>query len=354
MNILIVGAGAIGCLVGGKLAAHGQTVTLAGRPRFAEAVQARGLIMQELSATETVHQVRAVASLAAAYAGADNAYDLAVLTVKSYDTAAALTELAAAAKTAGVALPSVVSLQNGVGNEETIGDVLGAQRVIAGTITTPVTVVETGVIRIDKPDHRIGLSSWVADSNQPLLIELTQALEASGFGVRCYPHAQGMKWTKLLMNMMANAACAILDEAPAVVFADPALVDMEIAAWREALAVMRQAGIRPVNLGKYPFRVLAPLIRLAPNGLLRPLLRSQVAGARGGKMPSLHIDLHSGKGRSEVDWLNGAVVRLGKQVGLATPVNRALTEIVLALTADPEMRVGWRGDHRRLVAASAY
>ena len=153
------------------------------------------------------------------------------------------------------------------------------------------------------------------------------------------------------MNMMANATCAILDEEPATVFADPALVDLELAAWREAFAVMRGDGIQPVNLGKYPFRWLAPLIRTLPNGLLRPLLRSQVAGARGGKLPSLHIDLNSGKGRSEVGWLNGAVAQKGAEIGVATPVNRLLTRTLLGLVEGSEARDRWRHNHSLLLGA---
>jgi 2-dehydropantoate 2-reductase len=57
-----------------------------------------------------------------------------------------------------------------------------------------------------------------------------------------------------------------------------------------------------------------------------------IGGGRGSKMPSFHIDLYSGRGKSEVDWLNGAVVRYGEKVGVPTPVNKLLTETLLALT----------------------
>ncbi len=105
-------------------------------------------------------------------------------------------------------------------------------------------------------------------------------------------------------------------------------MDLEIEAWREALAVMAAAGIPALNMDKYPFAMLAPLIRYAPKALIRPILRSQIGGARGGKMPSLHIDLHGNKGRSEVGWLNGAVVRKGRKSGVATPVNGVLTDVL--------------------------
>jgi 2-dehydropantoate 2-reductase len=87
----------------------------------------------------------------------------------------------------------------------------------------------------------------------------------------------------------------------------------------------------------------------APKALIRPVLRSQIGGARGGKLPSLHIDLHSGKGRSEVGWLNGAVVRKGQEVGVKTPVNRALTEVLSALVANPAELGAWHSNHARLV-----
>jgi 2-dehydropantoate 2-reductase len=69
-----------------------------------------------------------------------------------------------------------------------------------------------------------------------------------------------------------------------------------------------------------------------PLWLSKPLLGRAAGGGRGDKMPSFHIDLHSGRGKSEVDFLHGAVVRAGEKTGVPTPVNRLLTETLLALT----------------------
>jgi 2-dehydropantoate 2-reductase len=114
---------------------------------------------------------------------------------------------------------------------------------------------------------------------------------------------------------------------------------------------MRAAQIAPVDLERYPFGKLAPLIRYAPLVLIRPILRKQIGGARGGKLPSLHIDLYNNKGKSEVRWLNGAVAKKGKAVGVATPVNSVLTETLLRLVEYPEERSNWHGTHDRLWAA---
>lgn len=346
MRILVIGAGAIGCLVGGKLALAGEQVTLVGRPKFAAAVAEQGLRLLVGSATQIVGSVAAVGSMGEAFAEQGD-YDLAILTVKSYDTAAALDELTAAAPGER---PPVLSLQNGVGNEEAIATALGAMNTLAGTLTTPVSVSAPSTIRIDRESYTMGLSAW-SSSTPATLLETTQsALTRAGFKTKLYPHAQGMKWTKLLMNMMGNATSAILDLPPAQLFADSRVVDIEIAAWREALAVMAAAGIPPVNLGSYPFAWLAPLIRTAPTALLRPILRRQVSGARGNKLPSLHIDLHQGKRKSEINWLNGAVVERGKAVGVATPVNTWLAETMTALIGNPELQAEWKENVARLAA----
>jgi len=100
---------------------------------------------------------------------------------------------------------------------------------------------------------------------------------------------------------------------------------------RECLAVMAAQNIEAVDLPGTPVRALAFAIGL-PLWLSRPLLASAAGSGRGGKMPSFHIDLHSGRGKSEVSYLHGAVVRAGERTNAPTPVNKLLTETLLALT----------------------
>jgi 2-dehydropantoate 2-reductase len=350
VKILVIGAGAIGCLVGGKLALAGEEVTLVGRPSFAAAVAENGLRLQMGSDEQTIRSVRALGSMAEAF-GAGEQYELAILTVKSYDTAVALAELTSAAS--AQQRPVILSFQNGVGNEEAIASACGDGQVIAGTLTTPVSVPGPAAIRIDRPSFSMGISPWSPRTSGAVVTVSHNALLQAGFKAKLYPNAQGMKWTKLLMNMMGNATSAILDQPPAQSFADDGVVDVEIAAWREALAVMAAAKIPPVNLGSYPFAWFASLIRIAPNSLLRTILRRQVRGARGDKMPSLQIDLHQGKRKSEIGWLNGAIVERGKAVAIATPVNTMLTNTVSALMGEPQEQAVWKGNIQKLVA-SAY
>lgn len=353
VNILIVGAGAIGCLVGGRLALSNVTVTLVGRDYFVRALQERGgLTIRQGEGQEQIEQIRAVDSVRAAFEGREQDFDAIILTIKSYDTAAALQEIADALETTGHKVPLVLSLQNGVGNEERIAATLDPAHVVAGVITTPVSVPEIAVIRIEKPQFNIGISPWHPAVAQTPFEALWMALQRAGFDVEVYPDPRGLKWTKLLMNMVGNASSAILNLPPADVFGDPQLVNLEIEAWREALAVMRADDIKPVNINSYPFATLAPLIRRLPKAVLRPILKAQVAGARGQKMPSLHIDLAKGKPQNEVQWLNGAVVQRGEQLGVATPVNRAFTDILTRMLQNPEQQTLWDGATVRLVATA--
>lgn len=350
MNILIIGAGAIGTLVGAKLALADHRVTLVGRQRFADAITGRGLHLRDDDGHHRITRTAAVPSIRDAF-GAGESYDYAVMSVKSYDTVSAAGELVQAAPEGR--LPTVVSLQNGVGNEERIGEAIGPAHVIAGTITTPVSTLGPGEVQVEKPDYCLGLSRWHPAVASSAFDAANASLSAAGFSVTLYPNAQEMKWTKLLMNMVGNASCAILDMPPDRLFADPELTNLEIDAWRETLASMKAAGFAPVNLGSYPFSLLAPLIRNVPRPVLRRALRKSVGSARGGKMPSLHMDLESGRSRSEVLWLNGATVRKGREHDVPTPVNRMLTDVLLRVVEDPAERENWRRRPERLLAAAA-
>ncbi|MCY3899245.1 MAG: 2-dehydropantoate 2-reductase [Caldilineaceae bacterium] len=347
LRILIIGAGAIGCFVGGKLASAGHAVKLVGRPGTTAALQSRGLELHAADgAVERIPSVSAVSSLREAF---PDSYDLAILAVKSYDTETVLDELAPAE---ALLPPAILSLQNGVGNEEQIAARFGPQRVLAGTITAPVEVKEPGVVQVTKSTFAVGLADFHGGSADPKSNSLSSSFSSAGLPAKVYDDAYSMKWSKLLMNMIGNATSAILAEPPAVTFADPRIADLEIDALREALRVMAAAGIRPLNVEKYPLRTLAPLLRFGPRPLLRSALHRVVGGARGGKMPSLFLDLESGKRGSEVAWYNGAIVRKGVEVGVETPANCLLTETVQKLAAERGLRAGWRGNYEQLAAAA--
>lgn len=341
LSVLTFGAGTIGTYIGGSLALAGHRLVFLEQPAVAAELRERGLrldlTIDERRMTKEIFVVRpssfaCVSSLAEALK--HGPFDVAIFALKSFDTAAALEGMQPYAEgLSAEKMPPVLCLQNGVDNEPAMAAVLGADKVIYGTVTSSIGRRAAGDIVLEKL-RGMGVAgpeqSWGADGH-PLSERLIAALEGAYLNARLYPRAADMKWSKMLTNLLGNATAAILDMTPAEVFSHPGLYHLEMQMLRETLDVMAAQGIQAVDLPETPVRALALAARL-PAFIARPLLVKAVGGGRGGKMPSFHIDLHSGRGKSEVDYLNGAVVRYAEKYGIPTPVNRALNDTLLAMT----------------------
>ncbi len=334
MRVLVAGAGAVGSWVGGALAAGGADITLVARGAHGAAMAAGGLTLRGEGGARIVHVHPAVVERID-QAAASGPFDLALVAVKSYATAAVAEDLAAARTARHVA-----SIQNGVGNEALLAAALPDAVIIPATLTTPVGVVEPGIVA-GAAKGGVGLGGTAGAER--LLADLAARLAAGGLDARLYPDAVAMKWSKLLLNLLGSATTAILDWPPARVFADRRLFELERRAWLEALAVMRRSGIRPVALPGYPVPSYARLVRHLPPALLFPLAGPRLAGGRGARMPGVAADLRAGRRESEIDVLAGAVVRAGEAAGLPTPVNRALCALVLDLAAGRQARADFAG-----------
>lgn len=320
MRFWFLGAGAIGTYVGGSLAAAGHEVSFSEQPEAAQAILRDGLRITRAGQTQQVRNIRVFTSAAATLQA--GSYDVAVFALKSFDTAAATAELVAT----GLPLPAVLSMQNGVDNEPLIAQALGADKVITGTVTTAVGKPGVGQV-VEEKRRGIGIAT-----DHPLATQVVAAMNQADLNAVAYADGPSMKWSKLLTNLTGNATSAILDLPVSAIFADPELYEVELAVLRECLAVMRGLGLSVVDLPGTPTRALALATRL-PRFIAQPVLTRALGSGRGDKMPSFHIDLHSGRGASEVDYLNGAVVRHGRECGVPAPVNQVLTETLLALTS---------------------
>jgi 2-dehydropantoate 2-reductase len=160
-----------------------------------------------------------------------------------------------------------------------------------------------------------------------------------------------MKWSKLIANLVGNATSAILDLSPGVIYEDKRLYAIERRQLQEALAVMKGLGLKPVALPGADTSMLLRGIAL-PTVVGRPLVARGIAGARGGKSPSLRLHVRQGgTGPTEARWLNGAVVAAAGAAGVATPVNEALLGIVEEVASDPERAAWFKGHPARLVEA---
>ena len=336
MRYLVYGAGAVGGYLGASLALAGLPVTFYDRPEVAESLRQNGLTLERAGQT---HRLQAPA-VATDLAHVHPPPEVVLLAVKAYDCAAA-------AEAVRLALPPdipVVCVLNGIGNEATLGAALGPGRVMAASLTSAIQRLEAGVLRVEKA-RGIGLHA-----GHPLSAALCADFGAAGLKPRLYRDADGMKWSKLLTNLVANATSAILDTSAEEVFRHRGLYRLEVEALRETVRVMRALGLRPVNLPGVPAGLLAAAVFL-PDALTHPILRRAAASGRGEKRPSFAYDI--GRGRSEVGWLNGAVVAHAARLMIAAPANGVLTELLTALVEGRREPASLRGRPELLLAEAA-
>ena len=339
MRIVVMGAGAIGGFVGGKLAASGQDVTFVDRSPFVEAVRANGLRILEPDNTTTV-QVKATTELGEAFDGS-SLVDLVLVCVKTFHTQTVVDDLRPYASRFRL----IASFQNGISNDDVLMQAFGPDKVVAATITHPVAVPELGVARSEKKQGGVGIAPVISQSVESLAAQFNQA----GIVTRTYADYRSMRWSKLLLNIIGNATSAILNMNTVRVFDDRRLVWLEVAQLREAIAVMNKLQVQPVSLPGYPVPLLVLALRLVPTPLLGLVMRPLVVQGRAEKLPSLLIELNRGSYLSEVDEINGAVARAGQAAGVPTPVNGILTATLNLLTHNPTLREAWQGNVERLV-----
>jgi 2-dehydropantoate 2-reductase len=315
MRILIYGAGAVGCYLGWHLASGGNTVTLLGREPIVDAIRKNGLFLQTHQGGRRLDTLNALSDPNLALS---QEYDWIAFTMKAYATVSAIYEL----QTYLPDPPPIVCFQNGVGNEESLRSAFGADRVVAATMTTPVSMPQPGVVMEERP-RGIAIALDVPPASM-----VEAAFQTTKLVVRRVDNTPVLKWSKLLLNMLGNATSAILDMLPGEIFKSPSLFKVEWDALKEAVTMMRLQGLEPVNLPGVPARLLAHASDWIHPAVLRPLLQRQIASGRGHKAPSLLAALRAGAHQTEVAWLNGAVVQAADRLKRLAPVNHALALIV--------------------------
>lgn len=313
LNFLCFGMGAIGTYIGGSLAAAGYQVTFIERPESILQIKEKGLRIQTRDKLLQVPQVNLYSSLAEALD--KGSYDVALLAVKSFDTQSVVNNITPFVST----FPTILCLQNGVENEPLLESVLGPERVIGASIATAVGKKGLGDVTVEKM-RGLGI-----ENRPPLSARIIEQFNFAGLNARSYPKRADLKWSKMLSNLLGNATSAILNWTPAQIFSDRGIYEIEVRQIRETLKVMKKMNIGLVNLPGTPIALLINLMDKFPSSISQPISSQAMGKGRGKKMPSFHIDLYAGQIRSEVSFLNGAVVRAGMKLGVATPVNQVLT-----------------------------
>ncbi|WP_330185848.1 2-dehydropantoate 2-reductase [Nocardia sp. NBC_01503] len=321
---MVLGAGSIGSYVGGKLAAAGADVTFVGRPRLLDEIAADGIRLTDLDGADQRVDSKLFRTATDPAAAADA--DLVLITVKSAATESAARELSGLVKPGTV----VISLQNGIGNDAVIRDVLPGCVVLAGMVMFNVVHRENGRF------HR-GTTGGVALADDPALNRFAPVLRKSGLGVKRHADLLPVQWAKLLLNLN-NPINALSGRPLREELGTRDYRRCLALTQREALAAMTRARIRPARLTPLPPEAMARLLTV-PDGVFRRVA-GRVLAIDPMARSSMADDLAAGR-KTEIAWLCGEIVNLGAMVGLPTPVNARLVELITA--AENGDRRTWSG-----------
>jgi 2-dehydropantoate 2-reductase len=301
MRIAVMGAGAVGCYYGGMLARAGHAVTLVGRPQHVEAVRRDGLFMDTQS-----FQAR-VPVAASTDAGAVRDAELVLVCVKSPDTTRAAAEIAAHLPPRAL----VLSLQNGVDNAERLQAVL-RQEVCPAVVYVATEMAGPGHV---KHHGRGELVIAPTASGHDLVALFARA----GVPVQISDNVIGALWLKLILNCAYNALSALSQLPYGRLVQGEGIEAVMRDVVEECLRVARAAGVT------------------VPGDVREAVQR--IARTMPGQLSSTAQDLARGK-RSEIDHLNGYVVRKGEALGVTTPANRVLHALVRLLEDRPASAAG--------------
>ncbi|MCR9144581.1 MAG: 2-dehydropantoate 2-reductase [bacterium] len=340
----IFGAGSIGCYLGANLAAAGVPVVLLGRAALGEEIREHGLRVTDLTGRDfrvaSPDSPDEVAAKAFRYstdpADLKNC-DVILITTKSSDTEEAARTLA------DIGLKDeaiVISFQNGVGNARIVRETLntkgaGAPRVLAG-------MVPYNVVRNPQAHFHCGTTGKLMFADAPVgqaadeacarrLAEIAKTLSKAGLAAETHPDLQGVLWGKLIFNLN-NAVNALAGVPLREELSQRAYRKIVAASIREALSVMKAAGVRPRAAGRMIpgiapvilglpdflfFRVAAPMVKIDPEA------RS-----------SMWEDLNRGR-KTEIDFITGEIVRLAEEHGIPqrAPIARATVALIKAAEA---------------------
>lgn len=295
MRIAVIGSGAMGGSWGARLREGGADVTLLDLdPNLVEAVNTRGLVLETVDGERTVH-LPATSDPASV-----GVVDVIIIFVKTMHTAA----VARTAKTMLGPSTLVLTLQNGLGNAETIAKEVGISRVLAGVTYDSAVVLGTGHVRLTNA----GATHIGRLDGGPVPAAVLDAISAAGIDVTKADDVASLIWGKVLVNAVFNATCAVTGLRSGEIGAYPPAREFATLVAQETTAVASALGVA------MPYT--DPVARVM-----------EVAAGAGDAKASMLQDIEAGR-RTEVDQINGAIVAAGERAGVPTPFNRALTLLV--------------------------
>ncbi len=303
MKIGVLGAGALGCAIGGVLTEAGHEVWLINRnAAHVEAMTQRGLMLRTDGVDRTV-RVRAVTS-AVGVDSASRPADLLIVLVKSFHTEDAMRS---AVSLVGPQT-TVLSLQNGLGHEDVLAEMVGRDKLLAGKTYVGGTQLAPGHV-IAGTRQKLTMIGELDGAVSARAKAIAAVFNAAGLDTTVSDNILGTIWDKLLVNVATGALSGITRLPYGELYQVPELEACAVAAVTEAMAVARACGVR--------LSITNPVDAWHMAG----------AGLPFEFKPSMLQSLEKGS-ITEIDYINGAVVQQGARHGIPTPVNQTLVAAI--------------------------
>ena len=315
-RIAVLGAGSVGCFIGGAWAAAGLPVTFIGRPNIARDIAANGLTVSDYSGwQERLDEVDYRIDPAAL---AET--DIIALTVKSGATAEAAREIAEHGREGAL----VISFQNGISNVDVLRDALGDRfEIVRGMV--PYNCAYLGEGRF----HKGVAGAPLYAENRPKTRELADRIGGGPAALDLSDDMLGIAWGKLLINLN-NAVNALSGRTLIEELRQRDYRRVFAAAMREGLNILNRADIRPAKIGAVGPRLM-PAVIGSPDWLFnRVFIKRWRIDAKA--RSSMSDDLKQGR-KTEVDYINGELVALAERIGAEAPVNRKIVGLIRAAEA---------------------
>jgi len=302
-----MGAGAMGSVFGAFLAEAGHRVHLVGRAGHMAAVREQGLSVGGIWGEHLTRDVSAYTSVSQV---PPEPFDLVLITTKAYDTERAAGEVKPLLSPATL----VVSIQNGLGNYEAISAQVGAERTLISRVIFGVDVVREGRAEVTVHGGDCMLGNPAGAVPTPRIEEIARTFTEAGIKAQATDQIIGYVWGKLLYNCCLNPLSAILGVTYGHLLRTQETRALMVGVVQESFAVAERHRV--------------PLLWAGPEDYRR-LLFEELIPTTASHYASMYADLRRGK-RTEIDALNGAVARLGREVGTPSPTNEFLTSLVKA------------------------
>lgn len=305
-RILVAGAGALGSVFGGFLAAAGYDVTLLGRAPHVDAIEAAGLALDGLWGARHVTGVR----VATDARGLTPAFDAILLSVKAFDTVAMLASTAALLAPGGC----VLSLQNGLGNLEHVLAAVGPARAVGARVIFGAEIPAPGCARVTvcAAPVAVGAARPGEAAAEAHAHRWAERIAHAGVPAEYVPDVHAHLWAKVFYNAALNPLGALFGVPYGALAADPDTRATMDAVIDEGYAVARARGVTPL---------------VATADAYRQAFYGQLVPSTAHHRSSMLQDLERGR-RTEIEAINGCLWAFGRDAGVATPVNATLTRLI--------------------------